>query len=427
MKKTLEKLTSFGLAVLLLIGLMTGCGTSGKKNRSAGEKTGGSDQVLQLNQSLPTGDMGKINKINDMEKYTQEDVERVDRAIRAYTPSVSEGLLINNAEHFYYYEALTSPVKDFYEAMYMVAEDPVSADYYINITLSQPLSKEGFQTDYFLAYQALCFDHPELFWLYNYSKASIKCGSEDNQTFYFSIPQPYTGFEQDMKAFNQAADDFMAQIDTNASDEEKTRQIHDKLCEMVSYDKKVLEMGGDPAAYSDLAHTAYGALVENSRGDRNTAVCDGYSLAFQYLLTQFGIEAVVIPGKAGANTSSMGGHAWNVVKLNGKWYEIDSTWDDNMSELKASLSPDTEGYDYYQEALSDQEYSEKLKHYLFGLSTTQIRDYVPDEADYYVTGDGKYKLCLISESKHYRASEFSDMGGNSDLAGLAPDAGGSMK
>lgn len=444
MKKVFGKLASLCLTTTLLVGLMAGCGASGGKGSSAGENTSGSEQatsakleganpggsdgqVLQLNQAMPTGDMGKISKVNDMEKYTQEDVEKVDRAIRAYTPSVSDGLLINNAEHFHYYESLTSPVKEFYEAMQMVAEDPVSADYYINVKLPNPITEEEFQKAYFMAYQALCFDHPEFFWLYNYSKASILCGSEDFQSIYFSIPESYKTFEQDMNAFNQAVDQFLAQIDANASDLEKTRQIHDKLCELVTYDYKVLEMGNDPAAYSDLAHSAYGVLVENSRGDKNTAVCDGYSLAFQYLLTQSGIEAVLIPGKAGTSTSDMGGHAWNVVKLDGQWYEIDSTWDDNMTELKDSLKPDTEGYDYFLEALTDQEYTEILSHYLFGLTTTQIKDYVPGEADYYVTKDGKYKLCLTGESKHYRANEFTDMGGDSDLAGLAPDATGSLK
>ena len=159
MKKVFGKLASLCLTTTLLVGLMAGCGASGGKGSSAGEKTSGSEQatsakleganpggsdgqVLQLNQAMPTGDMGKISKVNDMEKYTQEDVEKVDRAIRAYTPSVSDGLLINNAEHFHYYESLTSPVKEFYEAMQMVAEDPVSADYYINVKLPNPITEE---------------------------------------------------------------------------------------------------------------------------------------------------------------------------------------------------------------------------------------------------------------------------------------------
>ena len=99
---------------------------------------------------------------------------------------------------------------------------------------------------------------------------------------------------------------------------------------------------------SDYAHTAYGPLVENGRGEDSTSVCDGYSLAYLYLLQQAGLTAAVIVGEAGSDKETMGGHAWNVVQIDGVWHEVDSTWDD-MGTLEDQLQ-DYKGenvYTYY--------------------------------------------------------------------------------
>lgn len=65
----------------------------------------------------------------------------------------------------------------------------------------------------------------------------------------------------------------------------------------------------------DDPFNAYGALING------VAVCSGYSDAIQKLLTRCGVEATVI------NSDKMN-HAWNVVKIEGNYYELDSTWMD---------------------------------------------------------------------------------------------------
>ena len=141
--------------------------------------------------------------------------------------------------------------------------------------------------------------------------------------------------------------------------------------------------------------------MANTEGSSNYAVCDGYALAYEYLLQQCGIEAVVIGGDAGSDEFSTGGHAWNLVKLDGVWYEADPTWDD-AGTIEAGLSSDVEGYSYYCEALNDQEYREKLQHYMFLLSTENLRNYVPDDSFTYNSKDGRYWVRLVGESVHIR-------------------------
>lgn len=64
--------------------------------------------------------------------------------------------------------------------------------------------------------------------------------------------------------------------------------------------------------------------------DRRKAVCEGYSNLFKYMLNFCNIENEVISGYARNDIETVflkePNHAWNSVKLNGKWYLFDVTW-----------------------------------------------------------------------------------------------------
>ena len=226
-----------------------------------------------------------------------------------------------------------------------------------------------------------------------------------------------------MTKFNNAAQAFLADINMVAPEYQIIRQVHDKLIDLVNYN--------DPAAEEirfkkgqNLAHTAYGALVEDSDGNPNYAVCDGYTLALEYLLQQCGIEAVFLGGLAGSSRENSGGHAWNLVKMDGNWYEVDSTWDDSGSMID-DLTPGTSSYDYLMEALGDTEYREKIDHYLFLVSTDTITHFLPGDEYNYITKDQMYVYQLCQESVHIRLTNDGTMtqyGPDPDVIALAPKA-----
>lgn len=95
------------------------------------------------------------------------------------------------------------------------------------------------------------------------------------------------------------------------SDFEKVRAIYTYLTDNVTYD--YTNLNND--SYM-LKYTAYAAAVNG------TAVCQGYAVLFYRLALECGIDARVIDG-----SSRGGGHAWNIVELNDKYYLLDSTWD----------------------------------------------------------------------------------------------------
>ncbi|ADQ05809.1 transglutaminase domain protein [Caldicellulosiruptor hydrothermalis 108] len=109
-------------------------------------------------------------------------------------------------------------------------------------------------------------------------------------------------------------------IDQTYNDYDKVLALHDYLILHTRYD---IESYLNHSGPFDI-HTAYGALING------LAVCDGYAKAMYVLLNTAGIETIVVYGEAG-DVASKVGHAWNMVKLDGDWYQLDVTWDDRDS------------------------------------------------------------------------------------------------
>lgn len=390
------------------------------------ENSASAEKLVLNDLKLLSGDFIRATEAEAPEEIDEEHAMELDRAMRAYKPS-GKTLLVNNADRFYFYEGMTPNEQNIYDAVMMVVENPVDTNNIAVYTTNENINSDDFVEELYTAFWGALYDHPELFWLYNALETDIQIQAitdiKGKSMVYFSLTKPYENYEEEMNAFNEATEEFLEDIDLDQEDYEIAKDIHDKLISMVTYDYEVAEKN-----LMDLAHTAYGALVMNSRGDENTAVCDGYSLAYLYLLQQVGIPATVILGEGGSSVSDAGGHAWNVVWLGSDWYEVDSTWNDagNTEEQLNDPGIDKEVVRLYKEALSDKEYREKLDHYMYNITTEDISDYKSSsEYDYY-TKDGKYILNLVTDSVHIRMSELEDENYAKWLMDMAPEATGTL-
>lgn len=114
----------------------------------------------------------------------------------------------------------------------------------------------------------------------------------------------YLGDSQtESAAYEQAVANILSAIGSGWTDEEKVIYIHDYIVTHCQYD------------YTYSKYSASNVILDHS------AVCNGYSLAFQDLATRAGIETYFV-------ISRELNHAWNMVVLNGKHYYVDCTWDD---------------------------------------------------------------------------------------------------
>ena len=210
-------------------------------------------------------------------------------------------------------------------------------------------------------------------------------------------------------------EEFLADIDLADSAPNVALAIHDKLIDLVSYDKEAAS-----SLDKDLAHTAYGALVANSRGDANSAVCDGYSYAYEYLLQKAGIRSTIIAGLAGDTEESAGPHSWNLVELSGEWYEVDSTWNDISAE--EALNSEEEYSEIAEEAMRNEWYTDRLRHFLFNVTTEQISSFEPGK--YYRYTNDRGWVSFLSDSVHIRHTQEDSSSTGDYMTPLAPTAEG---
>ncbi len=125
-------------------------------------------------------------------------------------------------------------------------------------------------------------------------------------------------------------------ITKNMSDFDKAKAIFDYILVNVDYDYDNYLANTIP----DASYTALGALKNKY------AVCAGYAKAFKLLCELAGLECDYVSGTAG------GPHAWNQVKVDGKWYNVDVTWGDPVSKGKAFDDHSLNNYGYF--LISDQ-------------------------------------------------------------------------
>ena len=120
---------------------------------------------------------------------------------------------------------------------------------------------------------------------------------------------------------DQAVANLLKTLDLSGkTDYQKIKAIYDYICSNITYDYDNL--------YDDsytLKHSSYAALINKK------AVCQGYASLFYRLALEAGIDARVISG------DSNGPHAWNIVKIEGSYYNLDSTWDAGNTEYEYFL------------------------------------------------------------------------------------------
>ena len=166
------------------------------------------------------------------------------------------------------------------------------------------------------------------------------------------------------------------------SEYQKAFAINQWLYQNVNYD--YVHAGDD---HYQAKFTAYAALMNK------LAVCQGFTISFYRVALAAGLDARII-------TSSAMGHAWNIVKIDGVWYELDPTWDSNRREGGTPLSQlphyflhgstwwETEHRNSGGSTIGDQFFfkpEDYLKYDpLFSTYMLSPSDYVPEEPGTYI-------------------------------------------
>ncbi len=184
--------------------------------------------------------------------------------------------------------------------------------------------------------------------------------------------------------------------DPRLSEAEKALILHDRLAVHNEYDLTY------NAPYT---HEMVGALVNQ------TSVCEGYAMAYSYLLDQVGIRNYYCQ-------SELINHGWNILYIDGVKYHVDVTWDDPVHDRMGRV--------YHTNFLRSTEGMKETGHHLNGAydydDTPQDTRYdvaywqnslaafqVLDGKVYYVSDSGDHaKLMQVAPVEHQVIADVSD-------------------
>lgn len=270
-------------------------------------------------------------------------------------PSLPEGSLSANEDiHFdnnrYIYSLLSPKEQEYYDIIRDAAMD--FRDYAV---FPEAVDPDTLRKVYISVY----YQEEDIFWL----SSMFYRPAADSDSLMLTYRFDREECEPLINAVEEKTREILDSIDVNSSDYEKLKAFHDYLVLNCSFSKD-----------TKYANTIYGSLCDGF------AQCEGYAFAFDYLCSKAGIDCFTVSG-----TNSDGdAHAWNMVRLEDMWYNVDCTWDDPI------LSPHDEDF---------------IRYYYFLTADSDIIGvtHFPDSNNYYA-----YPICTSTENYYKREGYFAD-------------------
>ena len=151
----------------------------------------------------------------------------------------------------------------------------------------------------------LDLDHPEMFWWSIGGSQFTDYGG----AYTFAPNYIFTQQEQDsIQARMDAATASLLSTLRGKSEYDRVKGVYDYLILNTDY----------IAGPND--QTIWSVLLDHQ------GVCHAYARTTQYLLNKLDMECILVSGYAGE------AHSWNIVKIDGDWYQLDATWGDPVKD-----------------------------------------------------------------------------------------------
>lgn len=280
----------------------------------------------------------KVDKIftEEPDQENNLETERIQTSISESISiaTIKENQNINNTKNDifkFFYNQLNNNQKIIYDGLQQSKQFLKQGNYVINFkdTFTNILSQENgadiLGDDYQTAIEAFTHDNVDLFYLdvnkmylnietstklwkttYNVYISAAKDSNYLSDEF-----QSTEQIERGILEIEQVKDSIISHL--KGTDYQNILYLHDYLVDNIKYDSTYEQLG---------SYSIYGALIGKE------CVCEGYAKAFKYLANSAGYECELMQGIATNSSGESENHAWNCIKLNNIWYEIDATWDD---------------------------------------------------------------------------------------------------
>lgn len=295
-------------------------------------------KVVQSNkQQIKLGYEHGVNAVQQLqdEYINVEKVETTENQdtmivpiIDSYSGEYNFNVVTNNK---YYYNQLDNTAKLIYDAIESNLSNMTSGNYEIKLSsqiadvLYEDYGENKLDTSFQSAWDALMLDRVDTFFI-DVTKINLKMRKTTygkKVTYALSIaPADSNGYLANglesrkkvhsiLNEIKETRDNIVKSL--NGIDYNKIMHAHDWIINNLDYEQNIT---------NNNVYNLYGALIEKS------AVCEGYAEALKYILDEVDIPCVLVSGTATNSEGKTERHEWNYVQLYGKWYAIDSTWDD---------------------------------------------------------------------------------------------------
>lgn len=281
-----------------------------------------SEEAEEPERRLPTGGLLPL-KVMDVSDVQESDIYELKEESQ-----LKQSAIYNHEwdkySNNYYYNQMSDEERQFWDAL-----DAMCLEYLnTNKNIEYDSSYKGYFSDYVISSKLSKQKVVDIFYIFRYAnpqyyflKASCLYGSyQDGRTVLAAeiYPSFANGSERAKAtaAVKAQVDTWQAQIDTCSSDEEKVKLIHDLIIQKVDYNYPYIEL---PEEEQDIAEDTLYTQSAYSVFCTDLTICAGYSQAYGMMCNGSGIDCIAVTSY---------NHAWNKVRVNDSWYNVDCTWDD---------------------------------------------------------------------------------------------------
>lgn len=210
----------------------------------------------------------------------------------------------------YYYNQLSDTGKTIYKELKAAV---IECEPTVKLNIGKTMSEEDFN----MVGELLVYHDPVTF---NLANIGAQWNSRGNVEFDLEYRYSKKNYDKMIAACEKQAEKILAKLTDDMTKYTKIRTIHDAVTSRCEYDVE-----------SSNSDNIYGVLVKKA------GKCDGYAKTIEYLCAKAGIRAITVIGHSYRDKPDEM-HMWNKVYYNKKWYNIDSTWDDPVSNIVSNTT-----------------------------------------------------------------------------------------
>lgn len=173
---------------------------------------------------------------------------------------------------------------------------------------TEPIGQGLDEQDIDRIFQCVLIDHPEIFYTTGYTYTKYSRGDRTvGIDFAGTYSLPREEAVNKAEEIRERASEWLSDIPSDTSEYDKVKAVYEKIIFSTDYDLNASDN-------QNIASVFLG----------NSSVCQGYAKATQYLLNHLGVMCTLVQGTVDTGEA----HAWNLVRVDGDYYYVDTTWGD---------------------------------------------------------------------------------------------------